>query len=577
MSINDNLQEEQEFSFKRFFVPLTTLKAIHWIVIIGIIVYFNILFNGFVWDDLVYTIGNPAIQKFDLFSLFGANQRFNGEGFYRPIPAIYLSILWNIFGNMSFFYHFIQLVLQITCSILFFFFLKKFFRISLSFFLALIFLFHPMQVESVAYISSAQNNLFFLFGIAALLIAMQENFSAKKFLFFSLLLLLSLLTKETGFLFILVIFLYLFFYKRQQFFAFVPYVVMVSFIYTLLRFGYAHNFFTRNPQIPIATLSFSERLINIPAVFFYYISTFFYPVHLTIDQQWVITAITSQQFYLPLFIDLFFVMVLFVLGIFIYKKRKQFFNLYLFSTIWFIAGIGLVMQFVPLDATVSDRWFYFPIAGVLIIIGVIFSIIQTQKEIIKRLLIGIAIVYICLLGIRTMVRNTNYVDQFTLFSHDTTVAEKSFDLENQLAIMYYQKGNREEARKHFQKSITLMPCTDAPSNLAILDQEMGNLQDAAQNYRKVVNCRGKFEDFQNLVLVLYQQNDLDRIAYFAKKGIQKYPQGAGLYYMLGIVEAKRNNKQDALKNLEYAYELTPNQKISDAINQVKNNQPVNLQ
>jgi hypothetical protein len=42
---------EQEFSFKRLFSPLTTFKAIHIIVIAGLLVFGNTLFNNSVEDE----------------------------------------------------------------------------------------------------------------------------------------------------------------------------------------------------------------------------------------------------------------------------------------------------------------------------------------------------------------------------------------------------------------------------------------------------------------------------------------------------------------------------------------------
>jgi len=490
---NTSNQQEKEFnfSFKTFFFPFTTFKAIHWIVMIGIIVYFNVLFNGFVWDDFTYMIANPAIHVFNLFSLFGVNNQFNGPGYYRPIPAVYISLLWNMFGTMAFFYHAIQIMLQIACSCLVFFFFKRFFSVSLSFFLSLVFLLHPIQTESVAYISGAQNNLFFFFGMIAFLISTKENQHKKQFLLMSLFLLISLLSKETGFLFLLMILLYQFFYKREYFAAITGYFIATITLYLLIRFSYAQDFLTKNSTIPIALLSFSERLINIPAIIFYYLQTFFYPAQLSIDQQWIVTSLSFSDFYLPLFGDILFLIFLLVFGVYIFKKKRKLLNLYLFFVIWFFLGIGLVIQIFPLDATVSDRWFYFPIVGILGILGILFQTLQTKKKITRNLIVGIAFVSISLLSIRTMVRNTNYVDQLTLFSHDAAISRNGFDLENQLGAMYYQANNIAESRKHFQRAVAEMPCLNSTSNLMIVDQQIGDAQAVTKDKMILAKCARK--------------------------------------------------------------------------------------
>ena len=121
---------------------------------IGILVYFNSFFGQFVWDDLIYFVNNPEIHSFNLFKLFGENI-FNKATYYRPIPATYFSLLLNIFGGQTFFYHLIQVVIHIINSILVFKLFSLFFNKKPSFFLSLIFLVHPMNVESVSYIAAS--------------------------------------------------------------------------------------------------------------------------------------------------------------------------------------------------------------------------------------------------------------------------------------------------------------------------------------------------------------------------------------------------------------------------------------
>src|SRR5579862_9128553 len=89
-----------DFSFKDLFVPFTTAKAITWIIIIGFIVYGNMLFNGFVWDDKTYIVNNIDIRTLNFFQLFGPNS-YNSFGFYRPLAAIYFALLYAFFGENS--------------------------------------------------------------------------------------------------------------------------------------------------------------------------------------------------------------------------------------------------------------------------------------------------------------------------------------------------------------------------------------------------------------------------------------------------------------------------------------------
>lgn len=211
--MQEHEQKENNYSFKNYFIPLTTTKAIHWIIVIGLIVYANMLFNSFVWDDISYILLNPDVHTLNLFYLFG-NNHFNTLGQYRPIPAVYFAVLYSLFSNSTFFYHLIQLIFQLTNVILLFILFKYFFNTKLSFFLSLVFLVHPMQVESVSYISQTPSILFFSFGIAALLIYIKNKKSIRSNSIIFILLLLSVLTKESGILFLAQLYSWKFYIRR---------------------------------------------------------------------------------------------------------------------------------------------------------------------------------------------------------------------------------------------------------------------------------------------------------------------------------------------------------------------------
>src|SRR5260221_1883297 len=161
---NDN-----DFSLNQLFTPLTTKKAIVWLIIIGLLVFANSLFNAFVWDDKTYVIGNSQQLGLNIPNLFGSNL-FNSTGYYRPLPAIYFAMLYSLFGQVPFFYHLLQIGIHIGNAILVFLLFKSFFRKHIAFALSLIFLVHPMQTEAVIYIAQTESISFFLLGMTALLL-----------------------------------------------------------------------------------------------------------------------------------------------------------------------------------------------------------------------------------------------------------------------------------------------------------------------------------------------------------------------------------------------------------------------
>src|SRR5688500_11675032 len=115
-------EEQDDFSFKKLFVPLTTLKAIHIIVIIGFIVFGNMLFNGFVWDDDFQIVHTAAVQNGKYFYYF----THTIGPYYRPLMLASYTFIYQLFHLNAFFYHFIQLSFHLANAFLIFSLLRYF-------------------------------------------------------------------------------------------------------------------------------------------------------------------------------------------------------------------------------------------------------------------------------------------------------------------------------------------------------------------------------------------------------------------------------------------------------------------
>ncbi len=483
--MSDELRVE-EFSFKRLFLPLTTLKATHIIVIVGLIVFSNMLFNGFVMDDLSYIQNNPEVHSFNIEKIFGQSF-FNSESsFYRPITVLYFTLIYLSFHDAVFFYHIFQLTLHIIDVILVFYLFKHFFSKKISLFLSLIFLFHPAQVESVTYITASNSPIFFFFGITALLLCLKSNLTFKRWFGISGLLLLSLLTKETGLLFLIIIFFYLLFVKKKYLVKFSLTAATACLIYLFMRVVVGGILIAKPSGGTINQLNLSQRLINIPAIIFYYINILFLPIRLVIDQQWVIKTIDYYHFYLPLVIE---IGLLLLITVYLYRLKKDSQrSIFLFFSLWFLGGLFINLPFFSNDVTVADRLLYCPIAGFLGMLGVVLQSIKLPGHKIRVAGYIAGSIVLILLAWRTVIRNMDWHDPFTLYTHDSNI-ETNYDIENNLGFEYESRQNYDKAIRHFNKSVALYPYQVTLSNLAHAYQGAGNYQKAKEYYIKTLHSK----------------------------------------------------------------------------------------
>lgn len=439
-------------------------KSILLIIVFGLLVYFNSLFNGYTLDDDFQIFANPPVQSIANISSFfqGSTYQINQQGelsgyYYKPLLTTAFSLIYTLFGPNTFYFHFIQVSLHIVSAILLFIFLRYFFKTWNSFFLALIFSIHPINVESVAYISALQEPMYLFFGLLALIV-IQLNDKKLSLTAYPFLILLAILSKEAGFYMMLMVLLFLFLFKKNRLKIYLILSIFPIALYSWLRFGLAKIFFDLYPLNEMAHASFYEKLITFPKIIFFYLKTFFFPKDLIYLQRWSVREININDFYLPLFfITVFFLIVIF-LSVRIYKKDKQHFKTFLFFFLWLVFGLIMHSQiFHALNATVSDRWFYFSMIGLLGIFGTIFKSINLKHKKLNYLIFFIALLIIVGLSLRTINRNFDWKDHYTLLSHDVKYIEESYELEFNLGIILLNEEKTDQAEAYFKKSVKTSP------------------------------------------------------------------------------------------------------------------------
>ena len=558
--------------------PLTTTKAISILIGIGLLVFLNSLSNAFVGDDLPYIVRNPDIQQLNLFHLFTSNNFTNGE-YYRPLSAVYFALIYHVVGANPFLFHIIQLLSHLATGILFYFVLQLFFKQKLSFFLAAIFLIHPVQVESVSYISGATNVLLLFFCLLAFLISTKKRLHLTELALIFFCLFLALLAKETAFIFVGLIILYAIFFQKRLVISLTITTISSFIFYVLIRIlavGIPQIHKVHANGFPIFDLDLFHRVLNIPLIGIHYLSEFFFPTTLAFMQNWVMSSMSLSYFYVPLLIDIFFLTVIIMYAIVLYKqKRFHQLKTFAFFSVWFFTSSAFLLQIFPLDGTVADRWLYPVLPGLLGMIGIV---LRTQFSHIKeKYIFTVLISIIILLGLRTIYRNLDWQNGVTLYLHDLPISEGYF-IENALGEELIQAGQYRKSVAHLKKSLDFYQTSESYNDLGVAYQHLGLFMQAYVSYHKAIAISPKESGipYYNLanMLILHSANPQEGISITQNPLLLHFPNNQKFWILLAVGEYKLHHQKEALVAAEKAISLANTLQASYVLDFIKNNKPV---
>ena len=489
-------------------------------ILLGFLIYCNSLNNGYISDDYLLIINNPLVNSISNIGRAITHANFlsvDTNNYYRPAFAALHNFIFFLFGGRSFGFHLIQISIHIANTFLIFLLLKHFFKRETSVILSLIFLVHPMNTQAVVYISALKEPLFVLFGLLALYYTIERHKKPYSLYIVALFGLIALFAKETAviFLFLVPAFDYLF-RKGKTLFAHIAQGISALSIYFFFRFAVAGVFFNRLDVVPIMKLSLWERTLSIPKIIFFYLKTFFYPKHLITFQSWVVETINFKDFYFPLIVAISFFSLLTLLGVLIYKKNRKFLNIFLFFFVWFSLGLAVHLQIFPIDQTVDDQYFYFPMIGLLGMIGVLIEHFKIPSRF-RLISLLIVLTIIGLFSIRVIIRNMDWKNEASLYTHDIKFNKDSFQLVKGLGVLAFYEGGLDEAEAYFIHSTQLYPSEMSYNSLGYYYLKTEKYEEATRAFEKAVSYKEDLAvSWGNLALAEYKSGDKESAINSAK-------------------------------------------------------------
>jgi tetratricopeptide (TPR) repeat protein len=484
-----------------FSARLETVLFLAALVIAGFLPYANSLSGAFILDDLPNIIENPYIRLTDLSinSILTAGR----ESFLasRPVANISFALNYYFHAYEPAGYHIVNILIHIATGILLFFFLETTLSMPavqidrtagrwISFATALLWLVHPLQIQSVTYIVQRMNSLAAMFFLLAMLCYIKGRLTPvpfrKKGLFFGSFMsgLLAIGSKEVAITlpFFLLLYEWYFFQDlRKEWLkrALVPVAGSLALL-LLLAFLYLGanplQGILANYQIRDFTLI--ERVLTEFRVVFFYISLLFFPhpSRLNLDHDFPISFSLFDPF--TTLLSLVGIVGLAAFAVILARRHR----LLSFCILWFLGNLVIESSILGLELVFEHR-LYLP--SMMVILLVVFSFYQIVRPGFVRIAV---LITLCLtLGLVTYNRNALWQSPLTLW---LDVVEKSPNKArgyNEVGMGYYENQQAVEAIPYFLKSIELKPDLPRPhSNLGLYYLSINKIDLAIDEFKQAI-------------------------------------------------------------------------------------------
>lgn len=442
-------------------------KPVFLLIVFGVIVFANGLFNPFVHDDKVFILQNSRIHSLDVKSIFLDPSQWDVPNFaavvgsyYRPMVELTHRLTYWASGFNPVGFHAVNIMLHIVNALLLYFLLKKILKSedAFSFGISLVYLIHPLQAESVASIAGVSNILYALFLLLAVhqYIGAMESKSMVKGLACCVFYLLATLTKEQAIVFPALVLAYelilnslaLKDFKKKSLLWIG--LLATAGIYFLFRLAVVGKMLGAGIHWDLET---QLRFLTIPRTVLMFMGLAVYPSGLHYYR-----TINIQDPALGYFLMFSMLVIgLIALAVALPDRLKR---IFFFGMAWFFIFMAPVLNIVPLVVEYSyilamEHFIYFALAGLLIAFGSLVLFAFSYKPL-KNILIGALGMVIFLFSMATVHINHTWSSEIGLWQRTLALGNPLGRAHHLLGKAYAEKGFYPQAVVEYLSALSIM-------------------------------------------------------------------------------------------------------------------------
>ncbi len=489
------------------------------IFIFSFLLYANTIYNDFALDDVAVIQQNKftkqGVAGIDdmLHTFYWQGYWDTNAGLYRPLSLITFAIEYQFFGENAHAFHFGNVLLYSLVCVLLFVVLQRLlknYNVLIPLITTLLFAAHPLHTEVVANVKSRDELLsifFFLLSLQFLLRSTKD--AGKKNTIISLsCYFLSLFSKEGSMVFLGIFPLTLYFFTDEPIKKIVKtsslFLIPAALFFAIHTYVIAHAPMTKitytywdNSLVAVEGLSRFATVIYMMGKYFLLL---FFPHPLSYDYSFNEIPATTFGNWKVLLSTLSIAALIYIAIKGIKKKSMVSYGIF-----FFFITIALVSNiFMLIGATMADRFLFVPSLGFCLTIAFLFtkflkSDIKIPYTSIKELatkntgVLLVTAIILSLYSFKTITRNKDWKNNFTLFIHDVNASPNSSRTQYNYGTEYLGLYNRATEMETSKRNALLDTC------IAHLETSVKIDKDAHQSYLNLASAYYQKKDYKKAI------------------------------------------------------------------------------
>ena len=529
------------------------------------------------FDDDHYVTDNPEVRQGLNWNTIEWAFTTTTEANWHPVTWLSHELDVQLFHLHPAGHHYINVLLHaINGGLLFWVLLEATGLVWPSWMVAELFALHPMNVESVVWISERKNllsMLLFLGALAAYRWYTQQP-RLRRYALVAALFALGLMAKPQVITF--------------------PFVLLLWDYWPLQRMRFGHSF--RNSasrgedpvsdlplsrlvleKVPFFLLSAASAVITLKAQtaggavrtmaqipmpvrlgnaivsYVRYLQKAFWPSHLSVMYPYL----WSWQQLWPL---AFSVLLLALISVLIVVTRRRYL---LVGWLWFLGTLVPMIGLVQVGGqAMADRYAYLPFVGLFLMVSWGLTEIWQRQQAPVTIPAMAVLLVLTVLGVTARRQMAYWSDDLALWSHAIEVTGPNFQAQEHLGATLAARGRMAEAGLHFQTGVAIDAREPlAMFNLAVYDQIQGRIQSAIAGYNAVLQLSPDAEldakALENLATAYRQSGNYSQAEITYKQALRYNPNNHKTWLGVGLLQQKLGKFAEAAEAFSRSATIQP--------------------